>query len=80
MRCNNTTFYDNLRNSVRNEGNFINSSTALEIDTFYVKYCPELAQYYKINLNFATSFYINIKTVLLYLVFLWDFMRPKLCA
>jgi hypothetical protein len=43
-----------LRNLVLRWGQFY--STAVVLDTFYVKYCSVLAQNYEIDLNFALSF------------------------
>ena len=52
----------------------------LVLDTFYVKYCSILVQCQKIYLNFRTVFLTKYKTLHYYILFLWDFIRPKMCA
>ena len=54
----NTMSYFYLRNFVQKLDQFYNAFIILNfliivLDSFYVKYCPSLAQYYKHDLNFG---------------------------
>ena len=52
------------------------SSTALVINTIYVKYCSVLTQYYTIDPNIAITFSSKKKNYI-FVLFLCNLMRPK---
>ena len=66
-----------LRKLSRLRGKFCRT-TALVIDTFYVKYCSVLMQYHKIDLLIDKSKdKVKVKEKIFLDPFLSNFMRPK---